>query len=342
LLFSGPGQEPRAAATAAAAWAQANWRPSAIQRKVRPGVVVIHVAPKPELTQAGMVSGTAVPAAVWTVDSETGKVEVAGSPPGSPSSAEVKHAAAALIRGIPAPSLGELDAAERALLQTRTISSPQVLSGVVSICLILFALRYGFGALMSTMAALSGVFGARSGTGASSALLYTRLLVNVLILGGIILGLGVVFNVRNLAFRTPGFSSSVSRTRTLTWVGYVSAMIALAVVLDVVLPAAEQPAMRNAALGEYTHVSVAADSDGSETFVAIGGDLKVDLSAWPKSEWSGIQFKSSNPSVLTLDAQPSAGGPPVALFSAHQAGTCRVDAASADGRYTFQLRVTAG
>lgn len=70
--------------------------------------------------------------------------------------------------------------------------------------------------------------------------------------------------------------------------------------------------------------------------------MKVDLSAWPKSQWSGVQFKTSNPSVLTLDASPSPGGPPVALFIAHQTGTCRVDATSSDGRYTFQLRVTVG
>lgn len=34
LLFSGPGQDAGAAATAAAAWAEANWRPNAVQRKV--------------------------------------------------------------------------------------------------------------------------------------------------------------------------------------------------------------------------------------------------------------------------------------------------------------------
>lgn len=117
LLFSGPDQDPRAAATAAAAWAEVNWRPNAVQRKVRQGVVVVQVAPTHELTNAGMVAGTAVPAAVWTVDSETGKVVVAGNPPGSPSGDEVKRAAAALTRGLPAPSWGELDTAERALLQ---------------------------------------------------------------------------------------------------------------------------------------------------------------------------------------------------------------------------------
>src|SRR5437763_327493 len=45
LLFSGAGQDPRAAAAAAAAWAEASWRPNAIQRTVRTGVVVGQVAP---------------------------------------------------------------------------------------------------------------------------------------------------------------------------------------------------------------------------------------------------------------------------------------------------------
>jgi len=53
LLFSGPGHDPRAAAIAAAAWAEANWRPNAIQRSVRPGVLVVQVAPGPQLITAG-------------------------------------------------------------------------------------------------------------------------------------------------------------------------------------------------------------------------------------------------------------------------------------------------
>jgi hypothetical protein len=73
LLFSGAGQDPHAAALAAASWAEANWRPNAIQRRVRPGVVVVHVAPGNQLTPAGPVAGAIVPATVWTVDSATGK-----------------------------------------------------------------------------------------------------------------------------------------------------------------------------------------------------------------------------------------------------------------------------
>lgn len=340
LLFSGSGQDPRAAAAAAAAWAEANWRPNAIQRSVRPGVVVIEVAPGAELTTAGPVSGTAVPAAVWTVDSETGRVEVNGVPPGSPSGAEVRRAAGALARGLAPPSLGELDLAERALMQVRTMAMPRALGGVVGILLLLFALRYGFGALINVLAVPS-ILGSRNlgSVPGGELVVYAGLVANVLILVGILLGLGVLFNIRNLAFRVPGFSSPAPQTRNLTWAGYAAVMIALALVIDVALPAAERSGVQSAAPGQYTHVTATTNDDGSETFVAVGGDLTVDLSSWPSSEWSGVQFKTSNPSVLTLDAPPSSGAAPMARFTAHQAGTARVDAVSADGRYSFQLRV---
>jgi hypothetical protein len=341
LIFSGPGHDPRAVATAAAAWAEANWRPNAIQRRVRPGVVVVQVAPASELTTAGMVASTAVPAAIWTVDSESGRVDPEGHPPGSPSAAEVKRSGAALAQGLPAPSLGELDHAEREIMQTRTVAMPQALGGFVGILLVLYALRYGLGALFS-LYVLSSVLRAPQSVVTQSGghlVIYAGVLVNLLILVGILIGLGVFFNVSNLAFRLPGFSSPVPRTRTMTWVGYAAVMVLLAVMLDVVIPGAAQSGVQKATQDQYLHVTVTATDDGSDSYVIVGGDLTVDLSSWPSSEWAGVQFKTSNPSILSLDQSPSAGAPPVARFSARQVGTSRVDAASADGRYTFQVRV---
>jgi hypothetical protein len=341
LIFSGPGQDPRGAATAAAAWAEANWRPNAIQRRVRPGVVVVQVAAAGELTTPGLVASAAVPAAIWTVDSESGRADTAGQPPGSPSGAEVRRAGAALAQGLPAPSLGELDHAEREIMQTRTVAMPQAVSGVVGILLVLFALRYGFGALISLEvlgAALSSPE-TLAGLPGGKLLVYGALFVNALILVGILLGLGVLFNITNLAFRMPGFSSPVPRTRTMTWVGYAAVMILLAVVLDGVIPGLERTYTQHASQNLYMHVTVTTTDDGSESYVTVGGDLTVDLSSWPSSEWAGVSFKTSNPSILSLDQVPSAGGPPVARFTARQEGTSRVDAASADGRYTFQVRV---
>jgi hypothetical protein len=297
----------------------------------------VHVAPGSELSTAGPVAGTAVPATIWTVDSETGRAELAGQPPGSPSSAEVKRAAGALAQGLPAPSLGELDLAERSLLQTRSVAMPRVFGGVLGFVLVIFALRYGFGALMS-MLALTSLLGANSVPG-GQLVVVVGLVANALILVGILVGLGVLFNVRNLALRMPGFSSPAPRIRNLTWAGYVVVMLGLAVVLDGVLPGAERAGLQNASHAQLMHVTATAADDGTETTVAAGGDLNVDLSAWPSSEWPGVVFKTSNPTVLTLDAAAPAGAAPAVMFAAHVAGVSRVDAASADGRYTFQLRV---
>jgi hypothetical protein len=339
LLFSGPGQDPRAAALSAAVVAQATWRPNAIQRTVRPGVVVVQVAPGAELTTAGPVAGAAVPAAIWTVDSQTGRVEVGGKPPGSPPASELRRAATALIRGAPAPSLGELDLAERAVMQLRTVAMPRVFSGVVGILLLIFAFRFGLNGLFSLFALPSLILSGGLSSSPDGLVTVASLLANVLLLAGILLGVGLVFNFRNLAFRMPGFASPVPTTRNLAWGGYAAVMIALAVVVNGALPALERSTVQGAQ-GDYTHVSATASDDGSQVYVATGGDLTVDLSGWPAAEWDGVQFKTSNPSVLTLDSTPVSGAAPSARFSAQQEGASRVDATSADGKYTFELRVS--
>jgi hypothetical protein len=337
LLFSGPGQNPHAAATAAATWAEANWRPNAIQHRVNPGVLVVHVAPANQLMPGGPVPGAAVPAAVWTVDSATGKVETAGKPPGSPSGGEIKRATETLLMGGAVPSLGELDLAERNVMQLRSVGAPRVVGGVVTICLILVGLRYGIGGLFGLFA-LPGAIAAGNMAEAGS------LLVSVLILAGILLGIGVVLNVGNLAFRAPGFSSAVSRTRNLTWGGYVLVLACL-ILAQGAMPSVQNPTNVGSGPTQYTQVTATTSDDGSATYVTVGGELTVDLSGWPSTEWPGVQFKTSNPSVLSLDTAPGTngtGGKPIAKFTAHQAGASRVDAASADGKYTFQLRVDVG
>jgi hypothetical protein len=332
LLFSGPGQDSRAAAIAAAAFAQATWRPNAIQRRVSPGVVVVHVAPATQLPPAGPVEGAAVPAAVWTVDSETGHVETRANPPGSPPAGELKRAASALMRGAHAPSLGELDTAERGVMHVRTVGVPAFFTGAVSICLILVALRYGMGGVFSLFALPVLI-----ATGDFSAI--GQAAVSVLILAGILLGFGLLFNVRNLAFRTPGFSSPVPRTRNLAWGGFAAVMVALVVLQQGVFPATFATRGVNSHDEQFQHVSATIDDDGGEVYVGVSGELMVDLSGWPSAEWPGVQFRTSNPSVLSLDASPSQSGRPVARFGAHATGAARVDATSKDGRYTYQLRV---
>jgi hypothetical protein len=162
----------------------------------------------------------------------------------------------------------------------------------------------------------------------------------VVLLAGIVLGAGLLLNFRNMAFRFPGFSSSVASTRNLTWGAYVAVMIGLAIAVDGVIPTLQQRSTVNAGQGDYTRVVATVEDDGSETFVAVGGELTVDLSGWPSNEWAGVEFKTSNPSVLSLDSSPPPSGKPTATFRAHQAGAARVEANSADGRYTYQLRVS--
>ena len=333
LLFSGSGQNPHAAAMAAASWAETNWRPNAIQRRVRPGVVVVHVAPGNQLMPAGPVPGAVVPAAVWTVDSATGKVQATGNPPGSPPASEMRRAAAVLMRGMPAPSLGELDLAEKGVMQLRTARLRPGVNGLLGFFLVALAIRYGVSGVLSLSLLAEGELPGNHVAG------IVAIIADVLMLAGIALGIGLVFNVQNLALRLPGFSSPVAGTRTLAWGGYIAVMVALAVVISGVIPATTSKGRANNAPGNYAHVTVTAADDGSETLVYVSGDLTVDLSDWPANEWNGVVFKTSNPSVLSLDSSPAAGGAPKAKYSAHQAGAARVDASSADGRYTFEIRV---
>ncbi len=336
LLFSGPGQNPHSAALAAAAWAEANWRPNAIQRTVRPGVVVVHVAPGNQLTPSGPVAGAAVPATVWTVDSASGRVETAGKPPGSPSPSSIRQSAEALMRGEPPPSLGELDMAEKGVMQLRHVGMPPTLGYGVRILLLLFALRYGLGGLAAlfTLPYLLN-------NGAKGVTVFTlNIVLRVVLLAGIVFGAALVFNIRNLAFSAPGFSSPIPGRRNLAWGAYIAAMIGLAVVYDGVLPQLERQASANTTQSQYLHVTADVGDDGGETYVTLGGDLTVDLTGWPAAEWKGVVFKTSNPSERTLDSAPTAR--PGARLSAVGTGGSRVDATSADGRYSFQLRVDVG
>lgn len=336
LLFSGPGQNPNAAALAAASWAATNWRPNAIQRTVKPGVVVVHVAPGNQLTPGGPVAGAAVPATVWTVDSATGKVETTGKPPGSPSAGAIRNAAANLVRGVPAPPLGELDLAERGVMQMRMASMSPALGYGLRILLLIFALRYGLGGLVGLFALGSVV------NGGPGLLSYEtlRIVMSVVLLAGIVFGAGMLFNFRNMAYSTPGFSSATAAVRNAAWIAYIAAMLGLAFVYDGVLPQLERGQASSTVRGDYTHVSTTLADDGGEIYVVVGGQVSADLSGWPSSEWTGVTFKSSNPSVLALDTAQSSK--PVATFTAHQSGVARVTAVSSDGKYSFEVQVDVG
>src|SRR5258708_21124975 len=113
--FCAPGADVAQAALAAATWAAANLRPTAVQPRVRPGVVVVAItAQDQEPAGGGMVGDAAVPTAVWFAGPSG--VRTPGRPPGSPSPRLLQDAQRRLIGGEPAPTIGHVDVAERTMI----------------------------------------------------------------------------------------------------------------------------------------------------------------------------------------------------------------------------------
>lgn len=124
--FCGPDQDAGTAAVAAAGWAAANLVPTAIQRRVTPGVLVIAIDPPPGV-QPGMARGVPARTAIWTVAG--GRLHASGRPRGAPSPRLVRTALAALERGEPPPTIGQVDVAERALMSGRSSRRSFTLGG---------------------------------------------------------------------------------------------------------------------------------------------------------------------------------------------------------------------
>ena len=140
--FCAPGTDAIAAARGLAAWAAENIRPTAVQPRVSPGVLVIAIDP-PAGNEPGVVAGAAMPAAVWTI-SEAG-VRTRGRPPGAPSPGVLKDVVRRLSRGEPAPTIGHVDVAERTLMGGRGRQRTFALStsGILVLVIVgYFGLRY--------------------------------------------------------------------------------------------------------------------------------------------------------------------------------------------------------
>jgi hypothetical protein len=140
--FCGPDQDAGVAGAAAAGWAAANLVPTAIQHRVTPGVVVIAIDPPPGV-KAGMVRGAPARTAIWTV--VDGRLNASGRPPGAPSPRLVRTALAALERGEPPPSIGQVDVAERQLMSGRSNRRSFTLgggAGIGTIIAIFLLLRF--------------------------------------------------------------------------------------------------------------------------------------------------------------------------------------------------------
>lgn len=219
LLFCGPGQDPREAARLAARWAEANWRPTAIQRRVTPGVVAVHVAPARELAPAGPVEGAPAPAVVWTVDAGSGRVETPAGPRGGPSPGPLRRAARELAAGRPAVPLGVLDHAERDVMQIRRGYSIGSVPGVVGLLLVLLGLRFAYTVYVD--------FAYRQ---------WLALPRDLVLLLGVIGAAALAFDYGGLRSRLPGFSSPRRWVPALSWAGYVAAVVVAAALLSLLIP----------------------------------------------------------------------------------------------------------
>ena len=221
LLFCGPDQDPCGAARLAAAWAEANWRPTAIQPRVRPGVVAVQVAPPTRLAPAGPLEDAATPAAVWTVDAESGAVQAPGGPRGGPSVGLVRRAARHLAGGGPATPLGALDLAERGVMQVRRGHAGGGVPSVVGLLLALLALRLAL-----------GVYGDIAGRH------WLALPRDAVLLAGVVGAAALALDYAGIRSRLPGFSSSRRWVPALSWAGYVLVVLVATALLGLLVPQA--------------------------------------------------------------------------------------------------------
>jgi hypothetical protein len=227
LLFTGPGQDPREAARLAAAWAADNWRPSAIQRRVEPSVVAVHVAVAPTdgLSPAGLVEPAAGLAVVWAVDAATGHLDAPEAPAGGPSVRILGQAARDLAAGHPAKPIAALDIAERDVMQGRRRSSVSGGPGIVGLALVLLGVRFAF-TVFGDVAAQRWVALPRDGV----------------LLAGVVGAAALAFDVAGLRSRLPGFSSSRRWLPLLSWLGYIAVVVVAALLLGLLEPGPRQRA----------------------------------------------------------------------------------------------------
>jgi hypothetical protein len=220
LLFCGPDHDPREAARRAASWAGANWTPSAIQRQVLPGVVAVHVAPHSRLARPGWVEDAAVPSAVWTVDADSGHVEAPAGPQGGPPARAVERAARHLATGGAPATFGELDYAERGIMQVHRRSTTVARApGVAGLLLMLLGFRFAY-------TVFGDVMGGR----------WLTLPRDLVLLAGIVGAVALVFDYGGIRGRLPGFSSTRRWVPALTWVGYIAVVVIVAGLLGLLIP----------------------------------------------------------------------------------------------------------
>jgi hypothetical protein len=297
--FAAPGVDPRDAARAAAAWAAENLRPNAIQKHVTPGVLVIALGGPELAAAAGPLAGAAVRATVWTATPD-GRAETRGGAPGCPPASVLRGALRRLLAGEPAPTIGQIDVAERALMYGRGrrpyfLDSP--LLALIGFFCGLWALSGVGGLLRELQAGVSG-----------HALLDG---LRVLMLVGVVL---YAFDVGGARTSLPLLSSPDRRVVIATVSTYVVALVVVTWLgAAVVLNPGSAPGC-----GDGCAVVTAAQS-GTTLAIPVGGAVEVVLDV------NADCPATSDAGVLQADtcdhdrgAQPPAT---VGLFHAVQAGT---------------------
>lgn len=315
VIFAGPDADAAAIARHAAAWAARTWRPDAIRKRVRPGVLVIQVGPQPK--GAGKVEGADADAVVWTVDADSGRVAAPKRPAGAPSTTAIGRAARALLQGMEPAPLGALDVAEHKVMQVRGgyISRGAFGTPLVAILVVGIILRYGLGAVGRLLYLPSAV-------GSGPRLILT-LVFDLILVAGLVLGAALLWDFRGIRERLPGFSSSQTWVYRSSWGGLIAVVLLAGYLSGATLGTTPTP---GGAIPRSVHLTV--NDDQTEVAVQTGGTVTVDLSDWPASARQGMHITVSNPSVLQAEGAPDLTG---ATFRAAAEGRSRISAQSGDG-----------
>ncbi|HEV3231747.1 MAG TPA: hypothetical protein VG245_05780 [Candidatus Dormibacteraeota bacterium] len=260
VAFCDPRQDPGEAARWLAAWAAQNLRPNAIQKRVSPGVLVIAVG-APDLGVAGPVAGVGVPAVVWAVSPE-GRAETRGDVPGGPPAGDLRQALRRLLAGEPAPTIGQVDVAERTLMSGRP-GRPYFLDSPLLALL-------GFACGLTAFYGISGLvrdvqFGALE-RGAFD-LARTLLLVGVVMYG---------FDIAGVRSRVPLLSSSDRRVAAGAAGAYLL-LLGAVIGLGAGVPAAQPATSVNHDCPPPHCQTLTAADNGRTLSLPAGDDLEVAL-----------------------------------------------------------------
>jgi hypothetical protein len=341
----GPGGNAREAARLGAEFAARTFVPTAIQRRVRPGVVMVALGTGAELPAAGPVDGTPVPAVVWTLDTAGGRLSARGRVPGAPPAGSIKRAIDRLLRGAAPPTIGAIDVAERNLMYGR--GGRRYTTGGTVLSLI---------GLLAAFALLRNLSLVAAGLQAPG----PRLLLDFISSAGLLGLVLLAFDAGGIRARLPGFSSPNSTTVTVSFGLYIFTLLAVPGIVGayVIKPPGDGG---NPAAGGGGFVTaaqcIAPDclyiddaGNGRQYHLRAGGLVVIYIGATPSDLSSDpvlCDFHDSAPPPVVLEKQACAGGnnpgdPIQDRFRATRAGVAHLSLRSGQYRYQVDIVVDPG